>query len=305
MPALIAPHWPPPWGVDAGPLQQLIIDDEFAKRPGLVRPSLGIAEWILPSVLRAAPKDLQDKLIPPTQRGEIRVVPAVQRAGRRIGSRRAGHPGHQGRRRLDASTGTRSGRRRRIGRTSGRCWRAPIPTAGKHRGIGYFILDMRSPGIEVQPIKTATGDAHFNEVFLTDVFVPDDMLLGDPTGGWNLAIATMAEERSAISGYVKFDRAAALRRLAAATGPGPRRRAARPRRTRRLHQRHQGAGGAGNHPVARRPGVRPGVQHRQGGDERAAAANIRGHAAVDRAAGDGRRLRPRHRGALSASPRPN
>ena len=78
---------------------------------------------------------------------------------------------------------------------------------------------MRSPGVEVQPIKTATGEAHFNEVFLNDVFIPDEMLLGGPTDGWNLAIATMAEERSAISGYVKFDRAAALRRLASEPGP--------------------------------------------------------------------------------------
>jgi alkylation response protein AidB-like acyl-CoA dehydrogenase len=78
---------------------------------------------------------------------------------------------------------------------------------------------MRSPGLEIQPIKTATGDAHFNEVFLHDVFVPDEMLLGGPTDGWNLAISTMAEERSAIGGYVKFDRAVALRRLA--TEPGP------------------------------------------------------------------------------------
>ena len=68
---LMAPHWPAPWGVDADPLKQLIIDEEFAKRPGLVRPSLNIAEWILPSVLAAAPKDLQESLIPATQRGDI------------------------------------------------------------------------------------------------------------------------------------------------------------------------------------------------------------------------------------------
>ncbi|WP_231120010.1 acyl-CoA dehydrogenase, partial [Mycobacterium colombiense] len=68
---LMAPHWPAPWGVGADPLKQLIIDEEFAKRPGLVRPSLNIAEWILPSVMAAAPKDLQEKMIPPTQRGEI------------------------------------------------------------------------------------------------------------------------------------------------------------------------------------------------------------------------------------------
>jgi alkylation response protein AidB-like acyl-CoA dehydrogenase len=215
---LIAPHWAPPWGLDAGPLRQLIIDDEFAKRPGLVRPSLGIAEWILPSLLRAAPKDLQEKLIPPTQRGEIAWCQLFSEPG--AGSDLAALStratkvdggwkvnGHK----IWTSAAHRADFGALLARTD--------PEAGKHRGIGYFILDMKSPGIEIQPIKTATGDAHFNEVFLTDVFVPDDMLLSDPTGGWDLAIATMAEERSAISGYVKFDRAAALRRLAAQSGP--------------------------------------------------------------------------------------
>ncbi|MFZ1175314.1 MAG: acyl-CoA dehydrogenase [Mycobacterium sp.] len=215
---LIAPHWPPPWGLDAGPLRQLIIDDEFAKRPDLVRPSLGIAEWILPSVLRAAPKDLQEELIPPTQRGEIAWCQLFSEPG--AGSDLAALTtratkvdggwnvnGHK----IWTSAAHRADFGALLARTD--------PTVGKHRGIGYFIVDMRSPGIEIQPIKTATGDAHFNEVFLTDVFVPDDMLLGDPTGGWDLAIATMAEERSAISGYVKFDRALALRQLAAEPGP--------------------------------------------------------------------------------------
>lgn len=215
---LIAPHWPPPWGLDAGPLRQLIIDDEFAKRPDLVRPSLGIAEWILPSVLRAAPKELQDKLIPPTQRGEIAWCQLFSEPG--AGSDLAALTtratkvdggwqinGHK----IWTSVAHRADFGALLARTD--------PDAAKHRGIGYFILDMRSPGIEIQPIKTATGEAHFNEVFLTDVFVPDAMLLGDPVGGWNLAIATMAEERSAISGYVKFDRAAALRRLASEDGP--------------------------------------------------------------------------------------
>ena len=215
---LIAPHWPAPWGVDAGPLKQLIIDEEFAKRPALVRPSLGIAEWILPSVLRAAPKDLQESLIPPTQRGEIAWCQLFSEPG--AGSDLAALTtratkvdggwnvnGHK----IWTSAAHRADFGALLARTD--------PEASKHRGIGYFIIDMRSPGIEVQPIKTVTGEAHFNEVFLTNVFVPDEMLLGEPTGGWNLAIATMAEERSAISGYVKFDRAVAVRRLAAEPGP--------------------------------------------------------------------------------------
>lgn len=215
---LMAPHWPAPWGVDAGPLKQLIIDEEFAKRPGLVRPSLNIAEWILPSVLAAAPKDLQEKLIPPTQRGEIHwcqlfsepgagsdLASLATRATKVDGGWRIN--GHK----IWTSLAQYADLGALLARTD--------PEASKHRGIGYFILDMRSPGIEIQPIKTATGQAHFNEVFLNDVFVPDEMLLGAPTDGWSLAIATMAEERSAIGGYVKFDRAVALRRLAAQPGP--------------------------------------------------------------------------------------
>jgi 3-oxochol-4-en-24-oyl-CoA dehydrogenase len=215
---LIAPHWSPPWGVDAGPLKQLIIDEEFAKRPALARPSLGIAEWILPSVLRAAPKDLQERLIPPTQRGDMAWCQLFSEPG--AGSDLAALTtratkvdggwninGHK----IWTSAAHRADFGALLARTD--------PEASKHRGIGYFIVDMRSPGIEIEPIKTATGEAHFNEVFLNDVFVPDEMLLGEPTDGWSLAIATMAEERSAISGYVKFDRAAALRRLAAQPGP--------------------------------------------------------------------------------------
>lgn len=215
---LMAPHWPAPWGVDADPLKQLIIDEEFAKRPGLVRPSLNIAEWILPSVLAAAPKDLQERLIPATQRGDILwcqlfsepgagsdLASLATRATKVDGGWRIN--GHK----IWTSLAQYADLGALLARTD--------PDAGKHRGIGYFILDMRSPGVEIQPIKTATGQAHFNEVFLNDVFVPDEMLLGGPTDGWSLAIATMAEERSAISGYVKFDRAVALRRLAAQPGP--------------------------------------------------------------------------------------
>jgi alkylation response protein AidB-like acyl-CoA dehydrogenase len=172
----------------------------------------------LPSVLRGASKDLQEKLIPPTQRGEIAWCQLFSEPG--AGSDLAALTtraikvdggwninGHK----IWTSVAHRADFGALLARTD--------PAASKHRGIGYFILDMQSPGIEIQPIKTATGEAHFNEVFLTDVFVPDDMLLGDAVGGWNLAIATMAEERSAISGYVKFDRAAALRQLASKAGP--------------------------------------------------------------------------------------
>lgn len=216
---LIAPQWPAPWGIDATPLQQLIIDEEFAKRAQLVRPSLGIAEWILPSVIRAGSTGLQEKLIPATQRGELAwcqlfsepgagsdLAALATRATKVDGGWRIN--GHK----IWTSSAQRADYGALLARTD--------PDARKHRGIGYFIVDMRSAGIEVAPIKQASGDTEFNEVFLTDVFVPDEMLLGEPTGGWGLAIATMAEERSAISGYVQYDRAAALRRLAVTADPG-------------------------------------------------------------------------------------
>ena len=215
---LIAPHWPPPWGLDATPLQQLIIDDEFARRDGLVRPSLGIAEWILPTLLSAAPIEVQERFIPPTQRGELAwcqlfsepgagsdLAALTTKATRVDGGWRVN--GHK----IWTSSAQHADYGALLARTD--------PDAAKHRGIGYFVLDMRSDGIELQPIQTATGEAHFNEVFLRDVFVADELLLGEPTDGWNLAISTMAQERVAISGYVNFDRASVLRHLANEDGP--------------------------------------------------------------------------------------
>jgi alkylation response protein AidB-like acyl-CoA dehydrogenase len=210
---LVAPHWPPPWGLDAKPLQQLVIDEEFAKRPQLVRPSLGIAEWILPSLLSAAPRGIQDRFIPPTQRGELAWCQLFSEPG--AGSDLA-------------ALSTRATKVDGGWRINGhKIWTSAAhvadfgallartdPNAAKHKGIGYFILDMHAPGVEVQPIRQATGEANFNEVFLTDVFIPDTMLLGAATGGWDLAIATMAQERVAIGGYVNIDRAGPLRALA-------------------------------------------------------------------------------------------
>ena len=73
--------------------------------------------------------------------------------------------------------------------------------------------------MDIRPLRLASGDAHFNEVFLDDVFVPDDMLVNEPGAGWTLAIATMANERVAIGAYVKLDKEAELRALAAQPRP--------------------------------------------------------------------------------------
>ncbi len=72
--------------------------------------------------------------------------------------------------------------------------------APKHRGITYFLVDMRTPGIEVRPLKQITGAAHFNEVFLTDVRIPHENLLGAPNAGWGPILTTLANERTLIGG---------------------------------------------------------------------------------------------------------
>jgi alkylation response protein AidB-like acyl-CoA dehydrogenase len=68
----------------------------------------------------------------------------------------------------------------------------------KHRGLTGFIVDMKAPGVEVRPLRQMTGGASFNEVFFTDVRVPDDHRLGDVNNGWNVALTTLMNERAAI-----------------------------------------------------------------------------------------------------------
>lgn len=69
----------------------------------------------------------------------------------------------------------------------------------RHRGITYFLIDMDSPGVDVRPLAHMLGEAEFNEVFLDDVFVPDDAVLGEVDGGWQVAMGTLAFERVAIA----------------------------------------------------------------------------------------------------------
>ena len=74
------------------------------------------------------------------------------------------------------------------------------PDVPKHKGLSYFVLDMHAPGVEVRPLYQMTGEAEFNEVFLTDVRIPDTLRLGAEGDGWKVAITTLMNERVALSG---------------------------------------------------------------------------------------------------------
>ena len=214
---LVAPYLPTPWGLAATPTQQLIIDEEFDRRPSLVRPSLGIAEWILPTILAGGTDQQRKRFADPTVRGEIAWCQLFSEpgAGSDLASLSTRATRVEGGWRVNGQkVWTSSAQRADFGALLART----DPDASKHKGISYFVVDMSSPGITVRPLRTASGEAHFNEVFFDDLFVPDDGLIGDPGAGWSLALATMANERVAIGAYIKMDRERVLRSLA--TTPG-------------------------------------------------------------------------------------
>ena len=93
--------------------------------------------------------------------------------------------------------------------------------AAPHKGIGFFLVDMRQPGVEVRRIRQMTGGGEFSEIFLNDVFVEDRNLVGAPDEGWRIAMTTFGFERGGLANAARFERAvSALAELARARGAG-------------------------------------------------------------------------------------
>jgi alkylation response protein AidB-like acyl-CoA dehydrogenase len=84
--------------------------------------------------------------------------------------------------------------------TYGMCLARTDPSVPKHEGLTYFIVDMRAPGVDIRPLRQMTGSAEFNEVYLTDVRVPDSDRVGDVGEGWRCSRTTLANERDTIAG---------------------------------------------------------------------------------------------------------
>jgi alkylation response protein AidB-like acyl-CoA dehydrogenase len=89
------------------------------------------------------------------------------------------------------------------------------PDAPKHQGITYLLVDMRSPGVEVRPLRQITGDPEFNEIFFTDVRVPKDNILGEINQGWQVAMTTLLHERGTLGFALTARLEVAVRKLVA------------------------------------------------------------------------------------------
>ncbi|MFL6085358.1 MAG: acyl-CoA dehydrogenase [Mycobacterium sp.] len=211
---LVAPSWPRPWGLDATPLQQLIVQEEFDRR-GLEQPSMAIGQWVLPVVLKHGTPEQIEKLAAPSLRGELIWCQLFSEpdAGSDVASLAL--------RATKADGGwLLSGQKIWTTQAHLADWGLCLARTGaedsktpKHHGLSMFLIDMTNPQLDVRPIKQANSEADFNEVFFNDAFVPDAMLLGQPGEGWALTIDTLAQERLFIGTYRDTGNEARIRRI--------------------------------------------------------------------------------------------
>jgi alkylation response protein AidB-like acyl-CoA dehydrogenase len=199
---LLAPHWPSPWGRDAGAVEQLVID-QICAEIGLRRPNLAVAAWALPTIMAHGTPEQTERWVAPTLRGEILWCQLFSEpgAGSDLAALSTRATRVEGGWLLDGQKVWTSVAARA---DMGICLARTNPDVPKHRGITYFLVDMTSPGIEVRPLREITGAALFNEVFFDGCFVPDDCVVGEVDGGWRLARTTLANERVSLSSDSAF-----------------------------------------------------------------------------------------------------
>jgi alkylation response protein AidB-like acyl-CoA dehydrogenase len=195
----VAPHWPKPWGLGASPVEQLAID-EVLRDLHVPRPlnPIGIG-WAGPTLLVAGTDEQQKEYLPGILDGSDLWCQLFSEPG--AGSDLAGLTTRAVR---DGDEYVVNGQK--VWTTLAHVAKYGIllartnPDAEPHKGITYFVVDMRTPGIEVKPLVQMTGTHEFNEVFFTDVRVPAANIVGEEHDGWRLAKVTLGNERVSLSG---------------------------------------------------------------------------------------------------------
>jgi len=190
---LAAPHYPRPYGIAAGPVAQIVIAQEY-ERAGLVQSSTVIGEWAVPTILAHGSDEQREAFVGPTLRGEIAWCQLFSEpgAGSDLASLSTRAVKVDGGWRID---GQKVWTSQAAEADWAICLARTDPAVPKHKGISYFLVKMDSPGVDVRPLREANGGFLFNEVFLSDVFVPDARLVGAPGDGWRLARTTLGNER--------------------------------------------------------------------------------------------------------------
>jgi alkylation response protein AidB-like acyl-CoA dehydrogenase len=195
---LMVPHWPRPWGREAGAVEQIVIDQELAAA-GVKVPGLGITGWNIMTVNQYATPDQVERWVEKTLMGEYvwcqlfsepdagSDAAAVKTRGTRVDGGWVVN---------GQKVWTSGAQYCHLGLATVRT----DPDVPKHAGITTMVIDMHAPGVEVRPLRQITGNADFNEVFFNDVFVPDEDVVGTPNDGWTVARSTLGNERVSIGG---------------------------------------------------------------------------------------------------------
>lgn len=188
------PHWPRAWGGGMSVARQIVLYQELARHdaPRLVLSFVSL-HHAASTLLAAGTEEQRRRHLPAILDGEIwcqgfsEPEAGSDLAALKTTARREGDAYIVNGQKLWASGAMHADWCLLLARTD--------PAAPKRRGISYFLMDMRSPGVEVRPIRQATGEAHFCEVFLDDVAVPAANLVGPENEGWRVAQETLGAER--------------------------------------------------------------------------------------------------------------
>ncbi|HEY2332010.1 MAG TPA: acyl-CoA dehydrogenase, partial [Acidimicrobiales bacterium] len=190
----VMPHWPKPWGRAAGAVEQLVIEEELR---GAKKPQYGIGGWIIQTLTQHAGPDQIERWIRPSLEGtyfwcQLFSEPDAGSDAASIRTRGI---------RVDGGwlvTGQKIWTSGAQFANRGFATVRTNPEVGKHDGISMMVIDMKAKGVDVRPLREASGGALFAEVFFDDVFVPDDDVVGGVDGGWKVARSTLGNERVSI-----------------------------------------------------------------------------------------------------------